>query len=193
LALRAASFQPLGLASAGSLYLDYPGLPAAHGVRLVNTFGGVRQDVYIPPQPAGYTFYLFASVANNGSRTVTVESVALPRYSALTPAGPVLYGRRGNRPGAPGIPPATRILRSVAIAPGDGLFVAIPVRSWPCSQRNSGFATVPDFLVTYRWLFFTHTVAIPWGEFNDEVIMHAPAGRPGEPGVICLPGTPRRP
>jgi hypothetical protein len=136
---------------------------------------------------------LFASVANNGSRTVTVESVALPRYSALTPAGPVRYVSSWTYKGNLGIPPARQVLRGVSLPPGQELLVAIPVRSWPCWQRNSGFATVPDFLVSYRWLFFTHTVAIPWGEFNDEVIMHAPAGRPGEPGVICLPGTPRRP
>jgi hypothetical protein len=88
---KAASYQPLTYGGTGVSTLDYPGLPAAHSTRTVNTFGSVRQDVYIPPQRKGYTFYLFADIANDGSRTITIESVGLPPHSALTPAGPARY------------------------------------------------------------------------------------------------------
>jgi len=184
----AARYRPtLGSGSAGVTTLAYPGLPAAQGVRIVNTFGFVHQDVYIPPQRKGYTFYLFADIANYGSRAVTIESVGLPPYSALTPAGPDLYAQpstAGN--GTPAIPPATKVLHSVTLGPGGALLVAIPVRSWPCWTTYEAFATVPDFYVTYRFLFFTHTAAIPWGDSNVELIMRPPYGRPGQPNVACL-------
>jgi hypothetical protein len=184
------SYQPLTDGPVGDSILAYPGLPSAQGVRTVNTFGGVHDDVYIPPQRG--TFYLFADVANYGSRAVAIESVSVPGGGPLSPAGRVLYARpptTGN--GAPGVPPASRILRNVGLAAGQAIFVAIPVRSWPCWQKYTGFTTVPNFYVTYRYLFFTHTVAIPWqmmGNALIEVIMHAPGGRPGQPDVVCAGG-----
>lgn len=184
---QAASYQALTYGGTGVSTLDYPGLPAAQGVRTVNTFGSVRQDVYIPPQRKGYTFYLFADIANAGSRAITIESVGLPPHSALTPAGPVRYAPPpGAGNGAPGIPPATKVLHGATLGPGDELLVAIPVRSWPCWTRYGAFATVPSFNVTYRFLFFTHTVAMPWGPENNELILHGPFGRPGQPDVVCI-------
>ena len=184
---RAASDQPLSYGGTGVSTLDYPGLPAAQGTRTVNTFGSVRQDVYIPPQRKGYTFYLFADISNAGSRTITIESIGLPSHSALTPAGPVRYAQpSGAGNGAPAIPPATKVLHGATLSPGAELLVAIPVRSWPCWTRYADFATVPSFNVTYRSLFFTHTVAMPWGPENDELILHAPYGRPGQPNVVCI-------
>jgi hypothetical protein len=184
----AASYQPtLGYGEGGVSNLAYPGLPAGQGIRVVNTFGGVHQDVYIPPQRQGYTFYLFSNIWNHGSKAVTIESVGLPPNSALTLAGPARYARpptAGN--GAPSIPSVTNVLHSVTLGPGDAIFVAIPVRSWPCYIKYSGDATVPDFYITYRFLFFTHTVPFPWNPNNGALILHSPDGRPGQPGVICV-------
>ena len=182
-----ASYQPLGYGGIGVSTLDYPGLPAAIGARTVNTFGFVREDVYIPPQRKGYTFYLFADIANDGSRSVTIESVGLPPDSALTPAGPARYAPHpSGGDGAPGIPPASTVLHQATLRPGGALLVAIPVRSWPCFPKDFGFVTVPTFNVTYRSLYFTHTTALPWGSRNDELILHSPAGRPGQDGIVCI-------
>ena len=186
---KAASYQPLAYGDTGVSTLDYPGMPAARGARTVNTFGFIREDVYIPPQREGYTFYLFADIANDDSRAVTIESAGLPPHSALTPAGPARYARPPTAGyGAPGIPPATSALHDATLGPGEELFVAIPVRSWPCWTRYNAYATVPSFNVTYRFLFFTHTVALPWGLEDNELILHAPFGRPGQPDVVCIAG-----
>lgn len=182
---KAAVYQPLTYGDAGVSTLDYPGLPSAQGATTVNTFGGVRQDVYIPPQRKGYTFYLFADVANFGSRAVTIESAGLPPQSALTPAGPARYAPPGEDPHL-GIPPARDVLHGVTLRPGGALLIAIPVRSWPCWTRYAAFATVPSFDVTYRFLFFTHTVAMPWNSEDGEIILHGPFGRPGQPDVVCI-------
>lgn len=183
---KAARYQPLTYGSVFSTTMDYPGLASAMGARTVNTFGFIRQDVYIPPQREGYTFYLFADVANDGSRAVTIESVGLPPNSALTPAGPTRYAAPGGGDGAPAIPPARKVLHGVRLGPGDALMVAIPVRSWPCWVSYAGFETVPSFNVTYRFLFFTRTVAMPWNQDNGELILHGPFGRPGQPNVVCI-------
>jgi hypothetical protein len=39
-----------------------------------------------------------------------------------------------------------------------------------------------------RWPvgIFTHVAALPWGMNDDMLIMHFPAGRPGEKGVYCV-------
>jgi hypothetical protein len=182
---KAAAYQPLSDGSTGVSILDYPGLPAAQGARSVNTFGNVRQDVYIPPQREGYTFYLFADIANNGSRAITIESVGLPPHSGLTPAGPARYPPPGEDPHL-GVPPANAVLHAVRLRAGGELLVAIPVRSWPCWMRHYAFDTVPSFDVTYKFLFFTRTVAIPWNSQNGEIILQGPAGRPGQPDVVCM-------
>jgi hypothetical protein len=183
--LRVNSYEPLAYGGDSTYGLAYPGLPAAHGARTVNTFGGVREDVYIPPHRG--TFYLFGDVANYGSGAVTIVSVTLPRDTALKLAGHVRYAPlpAAEGYGAPSIPPASHVLRPVTLGAGKDIFVAIPVRAWPCWTKHYGFTTVPNFYVTYRRLFFTHTVAIPWGMHNDELIMHSPGGRPGQPGVVC--------
>ena len=64
------------------------------------------------------------------------------------------------------------------------LLIAIPVRSWPCAEHYS-WATVPSFDVTYRFLFFRHVAALPWGDRGNMLIMHAPYGKQGQPGVFC--------
>ncbi len=179
------AYRPLAYGFDGSTTLAYPGLSAGHGIRAVNTFGGIREDLYIPPQRG--KFYLFVSVMNVGSRSVILEKVSLPKGSALTAAGPVRYAwppDAGN--GTSGIPPARRVLHNVGLSPDREIFLAIPVRSWPCATRNSPWFTVPSFDVSYRFLFFHHVAALPWGMQNDMLIMHAPFGKPGQPGVFCV-------
>jgi hypothetical protein len=184
LATLASAYQPLTFGDTGSRTLTYPGLPAAHGIRPVNTFGDIREDLYLPPQRG--TFYLFVTIMNNGSRPVIIESVSLPRSSDLRQAGQTRYARPGGGNGAPIPPPARRVLHNVTLGHYQEIFVAIPVRSWPCTSRHFGWSTVPSFDVTYRFGIFTHVAALPWGMKDDMLIMHAPFGKQGQPGVYCV-------
>jgi hypothetical protein len=177
-----ASFQPLGYGSTSVSTEYYPGLPTGTGIRTVNTFGFLREDVYIPPQPGAFS--LFVDLANDGGRSVTIESVTLPRGGPLTMAGPVVYARPGGGYGQPAIPLRHSILRNVVLAPGHEIYIGLLVRSWPCAIDDS-WAAVPAVNVTYRFLVFTHTVAVAWGLKNDELILRSPAGRPGQPGITC--------
>ena len=126
-------YQPLMYGEDSMRNLTYPGLPAGQGIRTVNTFGGIRQDLYIPPQRG--TFYLFADIMNGGSRAVIVENVFMPYGSALTPAGRARYARPpegGNI--AVGSPQPSRVLHDVKLGPGAEIFVAIPYA--PGDVRN---------------------------------------------------------
>jgi hypothetical protein len=176
-------YGPITYGLDGTGGLRYPGLPAGHGIRTVNDFGRFREDFYIPPQRG--TFYLFVSILNTGTRAVTVEKLTLPRFSHLVLAGPVRYSRQGP-PGTSGILPPKRILHNVRLGPYEQIHIAIPVHSWPCARiRNSGWSAVPRFYVSYRFMFF-HTVAsLPWGNDDEMLIMRAPFGKPGQPGVFC--------
>ena len=177
-------YRPLTYGLDGMGGLAYPGLRAGHGIRPINNFGDIREDIYIPPQRG--TFYLFASVLNTGTRTVIIERVSLPRFSKLIPAGPVRYARPSG-PNTSGIPIAKRILHNVKLGPYQEILIAIPVRSWPCAKiRNSAWSVVPRFYVSYRFLFFHHVAALPWGFKDDMILMHAPFGKPGQPGVFCV-------
>jgi len=83
-----------------------------------------------------------------------------------------------------GDPRPSRVLHDVKLGPGDEIFVAIPVRSGRCAERDS-WTSVPFFDVKYRFLFFHHIAALPWGMENDMLIMHEPFGKPGQGGVFC--------
>lgn len=78
------------------------------------------------------------------------------------------------------------MLRHIRLGPFQEIFAAIPVRSWPCASRQSSWVTVPSFDVTYRFGIFTHVVALPWGMQDDMLIMRAPFGKQGQPGVFCV-------
>ncbi len=177
-------YRPLGYGGTFSLTLAYPGLPAGHGIRTVNAFGGVREDFYIPPQRG--TFYLFVSIMNTGSRAVIIESVSLPKGSLLRQAGQALYARPGGGNGAIAIPPAKRAVHDVTLGHYQEILAAIPVRSWPCTSKPYFWVTVPSFDVTYRFAIFRHVAALPWGHKDDMIIMHAPFGKQGQPGVVCV-------
>jgi hypothetical protein len=180
----AAHYQPLGFGGTGYSNGYFPGLPTGTGIRAVNTFGYLHEDIYIPPQRA--TFSLFIDLANNGGQPVTIGAVTLQKsgqgFWPLTPAGPVRYAR----PDWWGIVGRwkSRILRSVTLGPGQDIYIGVPARMWPCAQRY-GWTSVPSFYVTYRYLFVTRTVALPWGMKNDQLIMLGPGGQPGQPGIVC--------
>jgi hypothetical protein len=178
----ASGYRPLAYGDDDMRNLSYPGLPAAHGIRTVNSFGGIRKDHYIPPQRG--TFYLVVSVMNRGSRSVIVENAFMPYSSPLRSAGRALYSRPRSGSRAIGDPRPSRVLRDVKLGPGDEIFVAIPVRAWRCAGRDS-WASVPFFYVKYRFLFFHRIAALPWGMQNDMLIMHMPFGKPGQGGVLC--------
>jgi hypothetical protein len=175
-------YRPLAYGEDDMRNLSYPGLPAGHGIRSVNSFGGIRTDHYIPPQRG--TFYLVVSITNLGSRAVTVEKAFMPHGSALRSAGRALYSRPRAGHRAIGDPRPSHVLHNVKLEPGAEIFVAIPVRSGRCAERNS-WTSVPFFYVKYRFLFFHHIAALPWGMQNDMLIMHAPFGKPGQGGVFC--------
>ena len=127
----------------------------------------------------------YADIMNGGFRAVIVENVFMPHGSALTPAGRALYSRPYGGNGAIGKPQPSRVLHDVKLGPGAEIFVAIPVRSWRCAERDS-WSSVPSFSVKYRFGIFHHVAALPWGMQNDMLIMHAPFGKPGQSGIFCV-------
>jgi hypothetical protein len=72
-------------------------------------------------------------------------------------AGPVLYTTDMGRLGAP----QTHALRNLTLGPGQGIFIGIPLRMQPCGQAD-GWSTDAAFYAKEHFLFFTHTVPIPW-------------------------------
>jgi hypothetical protein len=182
----AANYQPLSIGGNGSTAELFPGLPAGQGIHMVNTVGGIHQDFYIPPQRG--TFSLLVDITNNGSYAVTIESVSLPAGGPVTLAGPVRYSTPGMGGSNEIPPPVSRVLRDVVLRPGQDLFLGFPVRTWPCAQQYE-WTSEPSFNVTMRFALFTRTVAMPWGSLDSSLVMHAPAGRPGDAGTFCLPHT----
>jgi len=184
LAILADHYQPLRYGDTGTAGLAYPGLRAPQGARTVNTFGGVREDVYLPPQHG--VFFLFAAVMNVGSRTVIIQAVTVPKDGPLKQAGMTRYARPPSTGyGAPGIPLARHVVHDLALRPGQEVFFAIPLRSWRCGQRN-WWVTEQSFNVRYEFGPFTHVIALPWGMQGDELIMHAPLGMPGQANSLCV-------
>jgi hypothetical protein len=181
---KAAVYQPL---SRGGLSLDapFPGMPPGVGIKVVNNFALLGGDYYVPPQRGEFSFGL--SIANSGSRPITIEAVTTSADPAdstypIRLAGPVLYTTDMGRPGTP----KTHILRNLALGPGQEIFIGIPLRTWPCGN-NEGWVTDPAFYVKEHFLFFTHTVAVPWSANGAKLIMHNPGGIPGKTGTICAP------
>lgn len=180
----AAVYQPL---DRGGLAVDapFPGMPPGIGIKVVNNFGLLGGDYYVPPQRGEFSFGL--SIRNSGSRAVTIEAVttsvsADDSTHLVRLAGPVMYTTDMGRPGAP----RAHVLRNLSLGPGQGTFIGIPLRMSPCGQ-TTGWVTDPAFYVKEHFLFFTHTIAVPWSMFGAKLIMHDPGGRPGDPHTICAP------
>jgi len=179
---KAAVYQPLGVGSFGA---PFPGMPQGTGIKVVNYFARLGGDYYVPPQRGEFSFGV--SIQNFGSRPVTIEAVTTSPDPAgstypVRLAGPVLYTTDMGRPGTP----RTHILRNLTLGPGQGIFIGIPLRTWPCGN-NDGWVTDPAFYVTEHFLFFTHRVAVPWSGNGAQLILHNPGGVPGGAGTICAP------
>ena len=173
----------LGWGSTGNSAELYPGLPAGKGIHPVNTFGGLHDDIYIPPQ-AG-VFSLFVDIRNNGSRAVVIESVKLPRHASVWAVAPVRYSRPPGGNGGIIPPPTSWVLHDVRLGPGQEIYVGIPVRTTRCGLTGV-WAYVPEFYVTYQFQSSNHTVAMPWTDQRGALILHGP-GQPGQPDAICAP------
>lgn len=182
LAALAGSYQPLTYGESENSAMAFPGLPTGQGIHPVNNMGGFSEDFYLPPQRG--TFSLFASLGNYGTYPITIESVSLPGDSLVKLVAPPRYSVPGMG-GSDQIPPPTsRVLHDVVLRPGQEMYLGFLVRTWPCAVTH-GWETVPSFSVTERFLFFGHTVAIPWGMYGDHLVMHFPGGHPGQPNTIC--------
>lgn len=177
----AATYQPIAYGSDSGIG-SFPGLPDGSGLRYVNNFGGLSEDLFIPPQRN--TFTIDISIMNTGSRAVIIEGVTLPRlgqgFWPLTPAGPAQYYRAQGAV----LQPPVHVLRNVTLGPGQEIIIGIPVRTWPCAQKH-GWTSVPWLYVRERFLVFTHTVSLPFGRQGDHLIMHNPGGHQGEPDIFC--------
>jgi hypothetical protein len=141
--------------------------PAVQGpvrIRVVNDFGDMRGQIYIPPQPAG-DGALIVGLANTGAYPVTIESVSIiangePSYpTALdNQPGPATYvPLAGSNPQVTGASPK---IEGAALRPGENVLVRIPFRTPRCWQ--AGQSMVSAFWVTTRFLWWTHTFAVSW-------------------------------
>lgn len=184
LAAVASRYQPIG--NGEDLSFAFPGLPAGKGFRVVNNLGGFHQDVYVPPQRG--TFALVATIMNSGTHPVTIVSASPPQGSGLWLAGAIRYSTPGMDGSNQIPPPTSRVLRNVELAPGQEIFIGFPMRMWPCAPLGR-WQGIPTFTVMTRYLFFTHTVDLPWFIFGDSVLMRLPGGKPGQKGVTCALGT----
>jgi hypothetical protein len=91
----------------------------------------------------------------------------------------------GRVPTSGTLPPGSPVLHDVTLGAGKSVSVAIGLRTARCASRD-GWTSIPSFLVTERFLFFSHTVALPWSMAGGALIMHTPGGSPGT-GAICAP------
>jgi hypothetical protein len=173
----AATYQPVAYGPESGIG-GFPGQPTANGWRWVNTFGAVTGDIYVPPQRG--PFSISFSIVNSGTHAVTIEGVSLPGTGnwPVTPAGPAQYYPAGSQY------PAAHLLRNVTLRPGDSIVIGIPVRTGPCAS-NVGWTGLDTVGVKERFLFFTHTVQMPFTPDGGRLIMHAPGGHQGEPNVFC--------
>jgi len=178
LAFLAGTYQPVRFGDSGGG--AFPGLPAGTGLRAVNTFGGAMGETYVPPQRGVFT--LTESIANTGPETVTILAVSILSPQAqvdgvapwpLTPAGtvrwlvPAYTGPHQHMPSTSG-----SFASSVALAPGEFMYVGIPLRMSGRCYDPGAWTGSDVFYVKERFLFFTHWVQVqvetPW-------ILHAPA------------------
>jgi hypothetical protein len=184
LVLLAASYQPLGFGGAEGD--QFPGLPAAVGIRSVNNFAALG-DRYVPPKRG--EFAILESLENLGSRSVTVEAVTvrMPGQVASWPlvmAGRVLYMpgeyQHGERVWNSGRP-----VEGLSLAPNEDVWLGIPLRMAYSCYVNGGTAGQDAFYVEEKFLTFTHWVTI---RFAAPLLMREPEpASSGTDGLVCLP------
>jgi hypothetical protein len=100
--------------------------PTGVGIRPVNTFASYREDIYVPPQRK--RFSLFATIRNDGSKSIRIENLMLGQtYGLLRLAGPVRYAQRFIGRSAAALR-RLPVLRDVPLGPGGELFLVISLR-----------------------------------------------------------------
>lgn len=152
-------------------------------VQAVNLFAYYRADYYVPPQRGKVTFIV--TIQNNGSWPVRIESVTIGQtYGQLSLAGSVKYAR--TAPSGRFMPANPPVLHDVSLSPGRQIFVAIALRTTRCAM-TSGWVELPSFIVNERFLFFTHTVPLPWNMKGGALIMRPAGPRTGGTGTFCAP------
>jgi hypothetical protein len=135
----------------------------------------------VAPQRGPFT--LSGSVTNFGPFPVTILGVSQAPDSPFTPAGPVRY-LTGTEQDV--TPPPRHVLHDVTLAPGQtkSIIIGMPLRIDYCADRRM-YTDEDVFLVTERFLGFTHTVPIPFVGYGQPVITNAQGGTPGAPGTFC--------
>jgi hypothetical protein len=170
-----ATYQPLqdGNTGGGS----FPGLPTATSMRWISQYIPMADgpELYVAPQRG--PFALSGSVVNLGSFPVTILGVAQAPGSPFTPAGPVRYATQWMTP------PRQHVLHDITLAPGQGIIIGMPLRIAYCADRRM-YTGESVFLVTERFLGFTHTVPIPLVG-GPPVVTNAPGDQRGTPGTFC--------
>ncbi len=167
-----ARYQPV--ASAGGPSGPFPGAAPPAGTRMVNDFGGVPGQLYVPPQLG--TFSLRTTVANVGSHSVSI--LAMQLYAPSSPvqwpfvaAGPIRYRLEGS----PAPLPTWTLRNSVELSPHESFDVALPVRFADTCFLRGAYATVDEVWVEEQWLWFRRWVQLPIGP----VIVEDPEPNPG--------------
>ncbi len=173
----AVTYQPLQPGGAGGI--SFPGLRTGTGIRWVSQYIPNGPYLYVPVQRR--PFALTASVVNLGSFPVTIAGVWQQPGSPFSPAGPVRYLTEAEWNLAH---PGRHVLHDVTLAPGQGIMIGMPLRMRYCADRRN-YAGQDVFMVTVRFLGFTHTVPIPWVDYGRPVVTNAPGGQPGHPGAFC--------
>jgi hypothetical protein len=179
LTLMAASYQPLQPGNSGGG--SFPGLPKGTGIRWVSQYIPDGSELYVPTQRG--SFALAGSVVNQGPFAITIVGVQQPPGSPFTAAGPVRYLTDAEWTYANLTHPPRYLLRDVTLAPGQAMMIGMPLRIAYCADRRS-YVGEANFLVTEKFLGFTHIVPVPiFG--GQQVVTNAPGDPPGSPGTFC--------
>jgi hypothetical protein len=163
-----------------------PGVQGPVQVRIVNNFEHMRGQIYIPPQPAAHGA-LSVSLTNTGPYAVTIESVSMPLYpNALNDlTSPATYvPLAGDNPKqATGSSPH---IAGATLRPGENVGIRIPFRTPSCWM--GGRSIVSTFLVTTKFLWWTHTFAVSWtlpSDPNGGAIISQLPDPNADPGALC--------
>jgi hypothetical protein len=153
-----ARYQPVE--TAGTPTGPFPGVAQPAGAHMVNDFGGVPGQLYVPPQLA--SFRISATIENVGSHSVAVRAIELYAPGTtirwpLLPAGPVQF----RLDGSPATLPTWTFKGSVELSPRESLTLSLPVRFADTCFLRGAFSTVAEIWVEERWLWFTHWVQVP--------------------------------
>jgi hypothetical protein len=165
----AASYQPLQPGNSGGG--SFPGLRTCAGIRWVSQYIPDGPELYVPTQRG--SFALAGSVVNRGPFAITIVGVQQPPGSPFSAAGPVRYLTDSEWTYANLTHPPRYLLRDITLAPGQAIMVGMPLRIAYCADRRN-YVGDDVFLVTEKFLGFTHVVPMPiFG------------GHPGSPGTFC--------